>query len=104
MDGVADTLRWGHPLDGRTLFANVQFVNSNSTVTVSPEGAVAIAPGEWSNLQEFSSLTRAEILREQVTAFGQAAGRLQTDNAFMSLSGGLDSRTSLVALLSHGHR
>ena len=104
MDGVADTLRWGHPLDGRTLFANVRLVSANSTVTVSAASAVAIAPREWSNLQEFSSLTPAEIVREQVAAFAQAAGRLQTVNAFMSLSGGLDSRTSLVALLSHGHR
>lgn len=25
LDGIADMLRWGHPLDGRTLVANLQF-------------------------------------------------------------------------------
>jgi asparagine synthetase B (glutamine-hydrolysing) len=105
LDGVADTLRWGHPLDGRTLFANLQVVSSNSTATVGSDGAVCMAPGEpWPSLEEFSSLTRAEIVRAQVAAFAEAAGRIRPDNAFMSLSGGLDSRTSLVALLSHGHR
>lgn len=103
-DGVADTLRWGHPLDGRTLFANVRIARSHSTVLVAADGTIEVgSSAPWPGLQDLAFLSREEIIRAQITAFAEAAGRIRTDNAFMSLSGGLDSRTSLVALLSHGH-
>jgi hypothetical protein len=105
LDGIADTLRWGHPLDGRTLFADLHAVSSYATVTVSADGSLNTAQTvRWPNLEEMSSLTREEIVREQVAAFANAAGRINVTDAFMSLSGGLDSRTALVALLRHGYR
>lgn len=104
-DGIADMLRWGHPLDGRTLFANLKAVAAYATVTVSADGSVgAVRPLQWPSLEDLSSLTREDIVREQMAAFSEAAGRIDARNAFMSLSGGLDSRTSLVGLLQHGHR
>jgi len=105
LDGLADMLRWGHPLDGRTLRANVQVAPSSASISVTPEGALdisALAP--WPSLQEVASLTGEEILEAQLAAFAESAGHIRTDSAFMSLSGGLDSRTSLVALLQHGRR
>jgi hypothetical protein len=103
-DGIADTLRWGHPIDGRTLIANLQLVPSFSTLIYSQGAGLEITRKPWPRLKELESLQWAEIVREQVAAFSEAAKRVRAENAFMSLSGGLDSRTSLVALLSHGRR
>ena len=105
LDGVADTLRWGHPIDGRTLFADLQVVLANSVVTVQSNGSVANPPpAPWPDGAEFSGLTREQIVAEQVVAFSSAAKRFDTSGAFVSLSGGLDSRASLVSLLSENHR
>jgi hypothetical protein len=104
-DGIADTLRWGHPLDGRTLYANLKMAQANSKLSVTAEGGVDVESyAPWPSVQELGSLNRNEILAAQVAAFADAAGRIPTENAFVSLSGGLDSRTSLVGLLSHGRR
>jgi hypothetical protein len=105
LDGVADTLRWGHPIDGRTLFADLQVVLANAAVTAHSDGSLTTTPPVvWPDVAEFSRLTRAEIVAEQVAAFANAAKRFSTSGAFVSLSGGLDSRTSLVALLSQSLR
>jgi hypothetical protein len=104
-DGIADTLRWGHPLNGRTLFTNLQVVSSDATVIVSSDCQVNTQRNStWSTPQEFSSLTYEDIIHEQMSAFAGAVGRLSTENAFLSLSGGLDSRAVLIALLTHGRR
>lgn len=103
-DGIADTLRWGHPLDGRTLCANLQIVPAYSTLAVAPSGTIDLRScAPWPDVRDLESRSREEIVHAQVAAFAAAARRIRTDNAFMSLSGGLDSRTSLAALLSHGH-
>jgi hypothetical protein len=105
IDGIADTLRWGHPLDGRTLFARLQAVGSHATVRVGADGSVEEPrPARWPSLEECASLSRTAIVREQVGSFAAAAARIDADAAFMSLSGGLDSRAALVALLRHGRR
>jgi hypothetical protein len=105
LDGVADLLRWGHPLDGRTVFADLRVLPANSTVSISRDGALAIqSDGSWPELGQLAALPREAIVSGQVAAFADAARRLRTSGAFLSLSGGLDSRTALVALLLHGHR
>jgi hypothetical protein len=103
-DGIADTLRWGHPIDGRTLFVNLTAVAANSVVAISSTFDLAVQASEAWPDASFSSLSREDIVHEQAITFGKAAARLDTEGAFVSLSGGLDSRTSLVALLSHGRR
>ena len=105
LDGVADTLRWGHPIDGRTLFADLRVVLANASVTIRSDGsATAAEPTPWPEDPEFSRLTREEIVQEQVAAFSNAAARFDVEGAFVSLSGGLDSRTSLAGLLSRNLR
>lgn len=102
LEGVADTLRWGHPLDGRTLFADLRVILANSAVMVRADGSIAAdAPAPWPPVVEFSQLSSQDLLREQVAAFASAAKRFDTASAFVSLSGGLDSRTSLIALLNN---
>ncbi len=103
-DGIADTLRWGHPIDGRTLFQGLTTVAANSTVEISVSGEIAThANPEWM-IADLYGLSREELVREQLAAFGTAAERFTAENAFVSLTGGLDSRASLVALMRAGHR
>jgi hypothetical protein len=105
LDGVADTLRWGYPIDGRTLFAALRVGLANASVTIRADGsATAAEPDPWPEDPEFSRLTREEIVQEQVAAFSAAAARFDVNDAFVSLSGGLDSRTSLAGLLSRNLR
>ena len=100
-DGIADFLRWGHPIDGRTLFLKLSAIASNSSFVISAGGDLTIHTSLPWPTSSFASLTREEIVREQVTAFAQSASRFAAQDAFLSLSGGLDSRAALVALLSH---
>ena len=104
IDGVADTLRWGHPLDGRTLFKDVFVVPPHSSLTLEP-GKPLIVRRLSTNESPAShkSLDQSQLLESQVAAMLSAAARMPSSNAFLSLSGGLDSRTALVALLSQGH-
>jgi len=99
-EGIADFLRWGHPIDGRTLFLNLNAIASNSSVTISDAGELTTQQLRWPN-PTFSSLTRTDIVSEQVAAFGRSAARFASQNVFLSLSGGLDSRAALVALIGH---
>jgi hypothetical protein len=104
LDGIADTLRWGHPLDGRTLFEQLRVVCSFVTVTVDSGGNVTESRTDpWAPTDDLRTLRRRDIVHEQMAAFAAAAGRLRTEGAFLSLSGGLDSRTALVGLISQGH-
>jgi hypothetical protein len=67
MDGIADMLRWGHPLDGRTLFADLKAVSSYATFIVSADGSVDTPrPVPWPSLENLSSLTPEELVREQI--------------------------------------
>jgi hypothetical protein len=104
IDGIADTLRWGHPLDGRTLFEHLSVALSNTIVSISAEGGVQTSSRGWPPASEVASLQVNELVAEQLHAFSQAAARVNTDHAFLSLSGGLDSRAALMALLSHDRR
>lgn len=104
IDGIADTLRWGHPLDGRTLFQHTGVALSNTVVSVTDEAEVLTSAKAWPIDEELASLRVDDIIAEQLTAFSSAAARIDTDGAFLSLSGGLDSRAALVGLLSHDRR
>jgi hypothetical protein len=105
LDGVADSLRWGHPIDGRTMFVDLRAVLANASVTIRADGSVTAAePAPWPEDPEFSRLTREEILHEQVRTFSDVAARFHAEGAFLSLSGGLDSRASLAGLLSRNLR
>ena len=100
-DGVADFLRWGHPIDGRTLFLDVSVLNSNSMATVSANGECKLNTYlPWPE-EQVEPLSRHEIVERQIRAFVESAARFRSQDAFVSLSGGLDSRASLVALLTN---
>ncbi|HEV2268349.1 MAG TPA: asparagine synthase-related protein [Steroidobacteraceae bacterium] len=105
LDGIADTLRWGHPLDGRTLFADLSLIPSASTIVVTKSGEISDTSNTESlDAGDFDSLTLGELIEEQLLAFDKSAARFRPDHAFLSLSGGLDSRTALVGLIKHERR
>jgi Asparagine synthase len=104
LDGIADCLRWGHPLDGRTLFADLKITPSNSRVQVGANGDFTEETQSWPADEALAALSAYELVSQQVSVFLDAAGRFDTSQAFVSLSGGLDSRASLVGLLAHNRR
>jgi hypothetical protein len=100
-EGVADTLRWGHPIDGRTLYANVRVVPAEATASLSIENELRISSSTRPCVSDsLLQLSPAEILEGQIEALIAAARRLPTEKAFISLSGGLDSRVALMSLLN----
>jgi hypothetical protein len=105
LDGVADTLRWGHPIDGRTIFANLSVSAPRQEIIVGPEGNLSVRPHFGSVLDPaLLSSSREELICQQIETFAHAARRLPAQGAFLSLTGGLDSRTSLVGLIANGNR
>lgn len=102
LDGVADTLRWGHPIDGHTLFLGIQLLGSGSEFSIGQSG-VYVTP-EWVLMPEphEGSMPEQDRIDAQVQAFLRAASRLPSSGTFLSLSGGIDSRVALIALLAAG--
>ena len=105
IEGVADTLRWGHPLDGRTLFENLHVIPPRTVVTleVGREPTVERQP-MGAPPYSLEKLTHEQLVEAQIEAVLAVASRLPSSEAFLSLSGGLDSRTASVAMLSQGRR
>lgn len=103
VEGIADTLRWGHPLDGRTMFREISIVPPLTVLTLSADGQPISEPaGQSPASPSYENLSQQQLFEAQITALLEAASRLPTTGAFLSLSGGLDSRTALVALLKSG--
>lgn len=103
IEAVADTLRWGHPLDGRTLHDNISVIAANAEFRLH-EGSLSVFAKP--NLASRISIPQDDEarLRAQMAAFLRTANRLPLDGAFLSLSGGLDSRTALMGVLTSGRR
>ncbi len=102
LDGIADTLRWGHPIHGHTLFSGIQLLRSGSEFSVGHSGLHVTR--EWLLMPEphETSMTEQDRIDAQVQAFLRAASRLPSSGTFLSLSGGIDSRVALIALLAAG--
>jgi hypothetical protein len=105
LEAVADLLRWGHPIDGRTMARGLSLAPANARVELRPDCEVVVTPvaAPWSDAQAPALLVR-DAVQEQVEVFRRAAARLDVTDAFVSLSGGLDSRTATAAILASGRR
>ena len=100
---VADVLRWGYPIDSRTLAANLRLAQVGARVALGRDGLVTLPGGaEFWRPQVPPPRPLADIVDEQISTFSRVAARLNLTNAFVSLSGGLDSRAAAVALLAAG--
>ena len=105
IEGIADALRWGHPLDGRTIFRDLHIVPPHSAVTLEVGREPVIEPQHLTaSLHRDEMLNQEQLVEAQIEAMLAAASRLPSADAFLSLSGGLDSRTVSVALLGIGRR
>jgi len=105
VDAAADVFRWGHPIDGRTMGRNLSLAPANARVELGANSPVTITPASapWGNGESPAAPVR-DLVSEQVAVFRRAAARLDVTNAFVSLSGGLDSRTAMAAILETGRR
>jgi hypothetical protein len=100
IEGIADTLRWGHPLDGRTLFSDIRILAPHMAATIDLSSLFSLRDRASSYTSLVTPIRVDDIIARQSAALAEAAMRLPTDHSFLSLSGGLDSRTALVALLN----
>jgi hypothetical protein len=103
VEAAADVLRWGHPINDRTLAANLRLAPVCASVSLSQNGLeiVPLATAVWDPRDGSADI--ASIVARQIAAFGRAASRLTYSSAFISLSGGLDSRAVAMAAVAAGH-
>lgn len=103
VEAIFETFQIGYPLQGRTLLKNVQMLPTGNTLKANVDGLCCISTG-WS-YPDFEPLSDWEgFIDLQVEAFKNAVNRLDVHNSFLSLTGGLDTRTVFAALLERGLR
>lgn len=103
LEGAADTLRWGHPLDGRTLLGDTRIVAPRTTITIATDQPLTLLTEDPKRVGvSYEEISEEQMLNAQLSAFVASATRMPRAGSFLSLSGGLDSRTALVALLQGG--
>lgn len=96
---IDDLGQIGHPCAGRALFREVTTVPSGHALTLSRTGALNIAQ-HW-KLSEAEPLTDWNAYIElQVSAFSKALQKIDLSRSFFSLTGGLDTRTVMAALVA----
>ena len=93
----------GYPIGYRTLFRGITVLTGGSRIDVSHRGDVAEAR-TW-RMPDAAPVDRwAEFTEIQVGAFRDAVRRMDVEGAFLSMTGGLDTRAILVAMLEAGRR
>ena len=101
-EACADLLRWGHPIDGRTLAKNLRVLEAGARIEAAAGGVRVIAQPFPEDASLFGA-SREQLLREMCAEFAAHARRMDANGAVVSLSGGLDSRAAGVAMLNAGH-
>jgi hypothetical protein len=93
--------RIGHPIGYRTLFKGVTVVPGGVRIDVDRRGAVSMQTA-WT-MPVLPPLDWKDFTELQANLFRASVRRLDLKGAFLSLTGGLDSRTILAAMLEAGH-
>jgi hypothetical protein len=100
-EGVRQFCRIGYPVGYRTLFAGVEVVPGGLQVAIDEHGGLGVQR-VW-RMPSPQPLARWEELTElQAALFRRAVRRIEGHEAFLSLTGGLDTRAILAALLEAG--
>ena len=94
--GVTELGRFGHPVERRTLFRDVEMAPSGARVTLRADGTVSIG-ASW-RLPEAEPLPWPDFVEAQIAAFTAAVHATDVSRSFLSLTAGLDTRTVLAAL------
>lgn len=97
---VTELARLGHPTGHRSLFREVELVPAGSRVEVSSRGEISVSRAWMAPARDPRS--QDEFIESQIAAFDSAVRRLDTENSFLSLTGGLDTRAVLSGLARHG--
>lgn len=96
---LADLAELEYLLDDDTLHPNVRRVPPRSVLRFR-NGTLTTTTLDWDELHP----RRASTPREAADAFNEEVARWLTSDAVLSISGGLDSRVMLGAMLRAGHR
>jgi hypothetical protein len=103
IEAIYETFQIGYPIQGRTLLKNVQMLPAGNVLKANTDGQCSMAAG-W-NYPEFEPMTDWDAFIDlQVEAFRNAVNHLDVENSFLSMTGGLDTRTVFAALLERGVR
>lgn len=94
--GVLELGRIGHPVDHRTLFADVTLATSGARLELGPDGALAVSRS-W-RMPARTPVARETFLEAQIDAFTNSVRRTDLSETFLSLTAGLDTRTVFAVL------
>jgi len=98
---VRDVCRIGYPIGFRTLFQGIRVVPGGSLIEIDRDGQVTVRQA-WSMPVAVREQSWEDYTDIQATLFRDSLRRVDTSKAFLSLTGGLDTRTILAALLADG--
>jgi len=99
--GVTELGVFGHPVERRTLFRDVEMAAAGTRVMLRDDGTFVVGD-EW-NLPAEPALSWPEFVEAQIAAFTAATRATDVSRGFLSLTAGLDTRTVLAALAAE-HR
>jgi hypothetical protein len=98
---AVDLIQVGYPTSHRTLFKDVSLVPGGHVLNADASGKVSVARS-WNLPLSDARLDWPSYLDLQGQAFGSAVRNLDLSASFLALTGGLDTRTILAALVSEG--
>lgn len=94
--GVTELGRFGHPVEHRTLWRDVELVPGGGRLAVGRDGNTSFLR-TW-NMPEAPPLDRAAFIEAQIAAFTDAMRRTDVSRSFLSLTAGLDTRSVFATL------
>src|SRR2546425_1057384 len=98
---VVDLFQVGYPTGHRSLFKGTVLVPGGHVVRMSADGRVTSAQ-TWSLPEVAPRLDWPSYIEFQMQVFRAAIGNMDLSGSFLSLTGGVDTRTILAVLVSEG--
>jgi hypothetical protein len=98
---VVDLFQIGYPTGHRSLFRDTSLVPGGHTLRIDGDGHVNSAR-TWSLPDTAPRLDWPSYIDFQVQTFRAAIRKMDVSSSFLSLTGGVDTRTILAALISEG--
>lgn len=97
-ESILDLCRVGHTTRHKTLFKNTTLVSGGHKISWKQGHALCIKRC-WEIPQPDDNLNYASFIEKQIDTFNCSVENMAVDNCFLSLTGGLDTRTILAALI-----
>ena len=96
--GVIDLCKIGHPIKHRTLFKNIRLLPGGHRVYWSNKGLLVQNVWRYTDRQ-FEGANLEIITNKQIEVFLESVNKIEEDKAFLSLTGGIDTRTILSSFI-----